>query len=432
MQIQLFTTQLTSRLQYISRFLLEQQLGLQVEWIALPPDSPSDAWINYSRVSYPGSFQIPPHKLLFETGIRAQQVECFTLGRIKAFFACPPGADFPFDIFAATFYLISRYEEYLSQDTDRHGRFSAISSLAYQQQFLDEPIVHHWIKAFQKALHQKFPFLVFRTKKACFLPTYDVDIAFAYRGRSGLRYLAGTLRDLLQRRFSQILFRWQVMINKQKDPYDVYNWLEQIHQQYHVQAIYFFPVGVYGKYDKQISYSRTIYRQLISAISSSQMTGIHLSYASFLNIQKMKREISIFSSITGCAVQHNRFHYIRFRLPDSYRQLLSLGVIHDYSMGYPSHGGFRAGVADTFFWYDLPAEQETSLQVHPFCWMDTFCIQHNTAEAYAEQLWNMWEKVYAADGVFMPVLHNNYFSEPTMRDYREAYTYVIRQIMAHQ
>lgn len=195
--------------------------------------------MNYTHHYYADAFNIKPHPILFETGIKPQAVKLCNIGSTKAFFPTPAGADFPFDILAATFYLLSRYEEYLPYASDQHGRFPATASLAYQHQFLDEPIIHHWIKAFQQALRKKFPFLKFQSKSAYFLPTYDIDMAFAYKGKSLYRQLAAIIRDLLQMRFSEIVLRWRVITHQAKDPYDVYAWLEQLHMEQHIQAVYF-------------------------------------------------------------------------------------------------------------------------------------------------------------------------------------------------
>ncbi|SFV31831.1 DUF7033 domain-containing protein [Thermoflavifilum thermophilum] len=434
MQIHIFTSRLTARLQYVGKFILEQQMGLQVKWVLQPPVLISEAWINYTHASYADAFNITPHSLLFETDIKQQKIEFCSFDSLKAFFPCVSAADFPFDIFAATFYLLSRYEEYLYSEQDKHGRFPATASIAYQQKFLDEPIVHHWIQAFQQALSSKFPYLKFRLPVSRLIPTYDVDMAFAYRGKPLFRQIGAAVWDIWHRHFSEITLRWKVVINQTKDPYDVYEWLNGIHEFHHLQPIYFFPVGKYGRYDKQIAPTHPVYKKLIVSTSSNFTTGIHLSYASFLNERKIKREIGIFASVAGFQPKHNRFHYLRFRIPDSYRQLLSAGIQHDYSMGYATHVGFRAGVADAFFWYDLIAEKETALLIHPFCWMDTGVVQlKSSPDAYAEQVWRMWEKIHAAGGTCMLVLHPNYFSEyGRFCGYRQAYQHVVQQIMQRQ
>ncbi len=61
-------------------------------------------------------------------------IECFDINFHKAFFET--SGDFPFDIFAASFYLLSRYEEYLPHEKDMYGRYAHTNSLAFREHFL--------------------------------------------------------------------------------------------------------------------------------------------------------------------------------------------------------------------------------------------------------------------------------------------------------
>src|SRR5687767_4267910 len=104
------------RLQYICQFIFAELLGVQYS-LTLDQqgfeeyDGPK---INYSQVNVKGNniFTIHNHSLLFEKNITEQRIEIFDAGGTKAFFKIDD-SNFSFDIFAATFYLISRYEEYL-------------------------------------------------------------------------------------------------------------------------------------------------------------------------------------------------------------------------------------------------------------------------------------------------------------------------------
>src|SRR5207247_9575613 len=84
--------------------------------------------INYSTTAVEvNEIQISPHTLLFENGIVHRLVECFEWKGLKAFFKTE--GDIPFDIFAASFYLLTRYEEYLPHKEDEYGRFAHTNSL---------------------------------------------------------------------------------------------------------------------------------------------------------------------------------------------------------------------------------------------------------------------------------------------------------------
>ena len=84
--------------------------------------------------------------LLFENKITEQSIECFEVNGNKAFFKTE--GDFPFDIFAASFYLFSRYEEYLPHQKDMYGRYAHENSLAFKESFLDQPLINIWLQTF--------------------------------------------------------------------------------------------------------------------------------------------------------------------------------------------------------------------------------------------------------------------------------------------
>jgi hypothetical protein len=49
-----------------------------------------------------------------------------------------------------------------------------------------------------------------------------------------------------------------------------------------------------------------------------------------------------------------------------YRTLAEINITEDYSMGYNSYHGFRAGIADPFYFYDLDQDLPTRVKVFPF------------------------------------------------------------------
>jgi hypothetical protein len=49
-----------------------------------------------------------------------------------------------------------------------------------------------------------------------------------------------------------------------------------------------------------------------------------------------------------------------------YRNLIDLNITEDYSMGYNVYNGFRAGIADPFYFYDLDRDLPTRIKVFPF------------------------------------------------------------------
>ena len=120
-----YSSSITHRLRYICDFIGNQLIGKpfqltdrKVEFLDF-----RGLRINYSAEKITeDEFSLQPHSLLFDQGIKPQVVDCFEVNGQKAFFKT--SGDFPFDIFAATFYLLSRYEEYLPHQKDMYGRYA--------------------------------------------------------------------------------------------------------------------------------------------------------------------------------------------------------------------------------------------------------------------------------------------------------------------
>jgi hypothetical protein len=380
--------------------------------------------LNYSSERLSGNeFFIQPHSLLFETDIRDQSIIRFDFSGKPAFFRTT--GDFPFDIFAAAFFLVSRYEEYLPYQPDKYGRFPVEASLAYKENFLDLPLINSWMEDFKTALHQKFPGLIFRMKGFKFIPSYDIDIAYSYKYKGLKRNLGGFFRSIIQGQWYYLLDRWDVLFNKKKDPFDSYEWLDSLHLYCRTRAYYFFlmakkPVGV----DKNISPDKPELMSLIAYHAGGYTVGIHPSWQSGDEEAVLMEEIDALEKITGSPVKYSRQHYIRMSLPQTYRKLIDSGIEKDFSMGYGSSNGFRASIASSFYWYDLNAEKKTGLMLFPFCFMDSnsFYEKRLSPKAAFSELMDFYRKIRQVNGLMVTIWHNNFFgTDPMFAGWKEVY-----------
>ena len=122
------------------------------------------------------------HELLFERHINDQETTSVDFEGVKGLFPVyGKGLLMPFDVFAASFYLVSRYEEYLPQVRDKYGRFQAESTWMFENGLLQKPLVDIWAIAMKNRLIEIYPNLLFKERKFEFVPTYDVDAAWAYK-----------------------------------------------------------------------------------------------------------------------------------------------------------------------------------------------------------------------------------------------------------
>ncbi|MEI2740554.1 MAG: polysaccharide deacetylase family protein [Chitinophagaceae bacterium] len=348
----------------------------------------------------------------------------------KAFFKT--GGDFPFDIFAASFYLLSRYEEYLPHQKDMYGRYAHENSLAFKEGFLDKPLVNTWLQYFREKLNEKFPSFTTHHSPFTFLPTYDIDEAYSYKHKQWWRSAGAAVKDILKGQFSRFSQRRKVLNNKAADPFDSYAWIDDLHRPYKLHPRYFFLVAEKtGKYDRNILPGETALQVLIKHHADKYHIGIHPSWQSGDDPSLIKKEIETIEHIATIKVTASRQHFIRFTLPQTFRHLINAGIKEDFSMGYGSINGFRASVASPFHWYDLEKEETTYLLLYPFCYMEanSFHEQKQTPQQALEEMRYYRNEVKKVNGTLITIWHNTFLgTDKLFNGWREVYAQFVREI----
>lgn len=417
MKLLAYVPSLSPRVQYAFRILFRSCLKASYELTAnrkayLAADGPR---LNYSSAPIAeGELWLPAGPLLWEQSIRPQATEVFQHNGLPAFFRQEAtGAAFPFDLPALAFFLASRYEEYLPFSADALERFPASQSLAHREGFLEQPLVNQWALQLGKALKQRFPELELDYPDYRFLPTLDIDMAWAYRHRPLWLNLAGTLRDLATARWGLAYERWACLLGNRPDPFDTFSYLRELHRSEGLSALYFFLLGDYGKYDKNLPVNNPAFRKLAARVADTRNVGLHPSYRSNYKEGQLRKEVRRLKQITGENVHRSRQHFLILRFPETYRRLLAEGIQEDYTMGYADGVGFRAGMATPFSWYDLEAEQMQALKIFPFAAMDVALRRYMALppEQALARLEELCRQSRAVGGIFITLWHNSSFAE---------------------
>lgn len=429
----LYSNKITPRLQYITNFIGQEITGepWQLTTDNFYFNDYTGPKINYSDSEICNEeLRINSYSLLFEESVKEQNISFFEINGFKAFFKTE--GDYPFDIFAAAFYLLSRYEEYLPHKKDMYGRYAPENSLAFKERFLSNPLINIWLEDFKKVLKEKFPLLNVQSSIFKFLPTYDIDEAFAFKNKGFLKTLGGIARSVVNGEWPIVNERLAVLLDKKEDPYDAYEWMDKQHGKNILKPLYFFHVAIAkGQYDKNISPSEPAMQVLIKEHAEKYSIGIHPSWASGDDETLLGKEMKVLASATGKKITASRQHYIRFTLPHTFRRLIAAGITDDYSMGYGSINGFRASVASSFFWYDLDKEQQTELLLHPFCFMEanSFFEQKYLPQRAYEEMMLYYHTVKSVKGTLITIWHNNFLGTyPRFRGWRDVYEEFVRQV----
>ncbi len=423
------------RWKYITTVLFQEILGIPVthttdkgQYLLAGP-----ARINYSHIRvHEDEIFVRPAGLLFEENIREQDIKVSVYEGLPCFFPTSE-SDFPFDIFAASFYLLTRYEEYLPHQKDSYGRYAHTQSLAFREHFLDKPLVNIWLKHFRNILSKRFPSLVMPVPAFRFMPTYDIDIAYAYLCRGLRRSALGAARSVLQAKPDQFFDRIRVMAGKKKDPYDVYEWLDALHLKYRLKPYYFFLLAEQQKgYDRNVDPRMESFMNLVQYHGMGYPVGLHPSWQSGDAPQLIASEKARLEALAGKKITGSRQHYIRLSLPGTYRLLIENGIESDFSMGYGSINGFRASVSSPYSWYDLEKESISSLRIFPFCFMDAnarFEQDLTPAQAF-EEIRYYHDVVKKVDGTLVTIWHNSFFSDdPVYAGWKEVYEIFLNEVV---
>jgi hypothetical protein len=407
----IFTPTINNRINYIFKLILSRILGVEYALTAQ-----YDEWLAYDgpRLCYGSAYDgeelfFAQAPLLLNTGTKKIHIDPVMCEGIKAFFPVKSSkSQFPFDPFAASFYLVSRYEEYIPLIRDMHGRFPASESLALRYGFLQKPVVNIWAARIGAILHERFPALKFRKRHFTMIPTIDVDAAFAVRNKGFVRVMGGLIKSLVNKDKESFRTRLRILTGNEKDPFDSFEFQLEIQKKYNFRPIYFVLMADYGSYDKNIPFQNKSFRDIIKLLADYADVGLHPSYASNDEPDLLKIEVQRLSELLNREIHRSRQHFLRLEFPNTYHNLLSLDIYNDYTMGYASQPGFRAGICDPFPFYDLDMEIETPLIIHPFMVMDGTLADYLrlSPEESFEYIRRLIDEVKAVDGTFMSLWHN--------------------------
>ena len=431
-----YTHKTTPRLNFTFKHFFTRILQLEVNFTTKVEKfiAHKGAKLTYAKQPLGKEIFIRSTDLLFEQGINDVTINVGEWQGVPCFFMSRQEATIPFDIFAATFYLLSRYEEYLPHVKDDYERFPAEESLAFKHGFLERPIIDIWAYMFRAILVERFSDFKPKSRQFSAVSSIDVDVAYCYRHKGVVRTIGGFLLDLFNLRLGEIWRRSVVILGFKKDPFDTYDLLIELQHKYKIPTLFFFLVSEYTTFDKNTSSRNAKYRSLIKSVADYCKVGLHPSYFTMKNEQKLKKEKKRLEEITNRQIKASRQHFLRVALPETYQNLVNLEVTEDYSMSYAKHYGFRASTCTPFYFYDLDYEIQTPLKVFPVAVMDGTLrnYQELSHKRAFETIMRLAREVQHVEGTFITLFHNETLSNRGIwRRWKKVYVDMFKQLSQH-
>jgi hypothetical protein len=366
--------------------------------------------INYSHHILNGCLHLKPHEILFDSEIVHYAVAAKHHHVWDTLIWEQQGV-VPFDLLAASFYLLTRYEEYLPHKMDDHGRFDPEQSLAVEYGFIETPLIDKWVLQLKLVLEKQFGLFKTVTPQYTFISTYDIDTAYLYKGLENLRQLRKTIKSATLLRFNQLAEQVQVLHGNLTDPYDTFEYLNAWNQ--NQNCIYFVLSGGDTEFDEAIPLHTPEMQGLLTQLKTEYPLGLHPSYGSYDHPELIANEKQLLEQLLGQKVTKSRQHFLRFRLPLTYQTLWEQGIEEDYSMAYAKVCGFRASTAHPFYFFNLETNKQVPLLIYPTTIMDVSLrhLMNLTISSAIQKIEQLVQEVKNVNGVLVSIWHNSNLSE---------------------
>lgn len=421
--IVIYTNEVTNRLKYVFDFVFIDYFGLDIRYETAGIFEPNENIVAYNRC-HPNALHFEAVDLLFKNDIVSINPEVIKYKEWIALFPVHGGV-FSFDVFAAIFYLLSRYEEYLPFPKDEHGRFPSSHNLLVKYKMEQQPIVEIWLAFLKEELIKNNNNLVFKNRTYGFISTIDVDHLFAFKGKSIFKNLGGLIK-----RPKSAIARLKTIVGIKRDPFDTFDWLNEIHKEQGLKAKLFFLLNNENALNSQTDSESNVFLYKIKALKEQQFDfAIHPSYW-FTHKENFVNEFKKFKNIFGYSPVEARQHFLRISFPAYFQKLILLGVKMDYSIGFSDINGFRSGISVVHPFFDLTTNSISSLYLAPFCiadHVDRF-YQKRTAQQIKFEYSQIINNLKKINGQLITLFHNDSFGDNRNKiDWVEIFTYLLEQ-----
>ncbi|MDR1876571.1 MAG: polysaccharide deacetylase family protein [Flavobacteriaceae bacterium] len=395
--ILIYVPEINERINYTFSFVFEHILGISIQLTDSVPffSEQKTPKISYSDQAVENEPHFPSCNLLFENDIKEQEVTHLLQ-----------------DPFAICFYLLSRYEEYLSFKKDSHHRFSYDSFSLKGKIDITIPWIDYFAFDVFHKLKKHYPILEKKERKFRFINTLDVDHAWLYKNKPCLKNTKSLLKKLIKFEWREILYQISILLNRQPDPYFIYPYIEHLQ----LPTIYFISYGKgKNKWDTNHKPDNPNYQLLVKELDKNPLNtiGLHPSYNSNTQLSILEEEKSGLEKLLDKKITRSRQHFIKIKLPETYTNLINLDIKEDFSMGFQDHIGFRAGTCTPFYWFDLTQNKVTHLKIYPFCVMDVTLKNYMklSVEEAKDKITELVRSVKKVQGTFISIFHNDSISD---------------------
>jgi hypothetical protein len=336
-----------------------------------------------------------------------------------------------FDLIASSFFMLSRWEEGISDEVDSWGRFDFRHAISVKNKFYDRPIVNEYLEILTKIL-QKIGVKIPSTKSYKPIISFDIDSVKKWKnGRSILQAIFNNLKAKKINYLTEDIYSLlKALLKKNNDPANNFNYIiDTLNEKEIKDAIFYFKTGKTDDYFDKNEYDilSIDLKETISKILQNEFTvGIHPSYHTFLSKEQLANETAKLKAATGSNIlEHSRQHYLRFKVPNTWNILNELSVKYDSSMIYSYKAGFRCGICYDFPVFDYQKRKTLEIREIPLLLMETNYLKNSKLDILKDAA-KITETVKSYRGINMMLWHNENLDFQDRRQNFEKLLHIIR------
>lgn len=340
------------------------------------------------------------------------------------------------DIFASSFFMLTRWEEYVNKARDNHNRFSAKNSIALKNNFLHRPVVNEYVEMLWNILQ----YLGYQGKRKErtfeFITTHDVDEPLRYK--NFIARVKGGISELIKKKsvkaslnvFTNYL---QTLSGKAKDPYDTFDWLMDVSDKVGVKSYFFFMGKGQTKHDNRYKSNDKFIANLVKKIKKRKhFIGIHPTYNAYNNYEQFKSEKEELEKNLGVNLKYGREHFLRFEVPNTWQVWEDNNMEWDSTLSYADKEGFRCGVCYEYNVFNFLTRKKLNLKEKPLTIMEATLVNYQSQLSVDEmrnKIFNLIKTVKSYNGLFVFLWHNSSFNTDQWKDYEVLYQDTLHQVL---
>ncbi len=337
------------------------------------------------------------------------------------------------DIFSASFFMLTRWEEYVNKNRDTHNRFPAYESLAYKQSFLDRPIVNEYVVWLKQELLRLDSSLKFKEREFELILTHDVDAPLLHS--SFIHHIKASILDVVQRKSIKLFINRNIdylkikLFNKQ-DPFDTFNYIMSLSEKVGLKSYFFFMAKGTSSYDNMYNSSDEFIKKLIKNIKKrGHFIGIHPTYNAYNNPAQFKKEKEELEKSFNTKISFGREHYLRFEVPTTWQIWEDNNMEWDSTLSYADKEGFRCGVCYPFSLFNILTREKLNLKERPLIVMEgsfaTYQVNISPVEM-KKKIEGLMQQVKRYNGEFVLLWHNSSFNTDEWKKYKMVYESIVK------